>query len=126
MRALFSVAQIRLPVQLVQHGLHFAHRVAVAAALGAGNAALQPGDCLRDAASRGQRLRGHKVARGVLWIVGRKRIEFRERGIGLAGTGQLHRQPVAGKAVLGVEFQNLFEAGDLFHNVPVNHILFEF
>ena len=53
--------------------------MAIPAALGAGNACLQPRNSFRGASRRGQCLRGHKVARRIASIVGKQRIELAER-----------------------------------------------
>src|ERR1035437_5320478 len=89
-----------LPLQFVEHGLHLADSMAVAAARSATDASLQPGDSILSTARRGESLRGHEVARRISWIVGQQRVELGKCRGRLTPAGQFHRQSIAGKTVL--------------------------
>lgn len=101
--------------QLVQHGLHFAQSMLVTGTPGACGAVDQALFGLGLPAGAGERLRGHKVGRRVVRMVGEQAVELAERRLGFSLAGKFHSEAIARERVLRVLFEDFAESGNLVH-----------
>src|SRR5271165_1391554 len=112
-----------LATQLIQHGLHLGERVLIASAARTFNASPQHRLRFVAAFSAGKGLGGHKISVGVVRMGCEQKLKLGERGLGLAGARILQPKRIAGKGIIGIGFENLFQHR---HAAGVRHDSFSY
>src|SRR5215472_5556626 len=113
-----------LAAELFHHSGHLRQRMLVSRPASSFDPFLQHAFRFGVAAVALERLRGHKVAIGVVRMELQKLAEFRQRLVSLTGFNVLHRQAIAGKGVTGVllqEFCKHLQAVWLRHEKNLSH-----